>query len=58
MKITHREYFSSMLQEAMGKHFLLKHYFQESRGMGKIALAVASSGIAIELLEGGRTAHS
>ena len=26
--------------------------------MGKIALAVASSGIATELLEGGRTAHS
>ena len=28
------------------------------RGMQKIALAVASSGIAAELLEGGRTAHS
>ena len=28
------------------------------RGLGKIALAVASSGIAAELLEGGRTAHS
>ena len=28
------------------------------RGLGKIALAVASSGIAAELLEGGRIAHS
>ena len=28
------------------------------RGLGKIALAVASSGIAAELLEGGWTAHS
>ena len=28
------------------------------RGLGKITLAVASSGIAAELLEGGRTAHS
>ena len=28
------------------------------QGMGKIALAVASSGIAAELLEGGHTAHS
>ena len=28
------------------------------RGLGKIALAVASSGIAAEHLEGGRTAHS
>ena len=29
-----------------------------SQRVGEIALAVASSGIAAELLEGGRTAHS
>ena len=41
-----------------GKTFLIEALLSTVRGMGKIALAVASSGIAAELLEGGRTAHS
>ena len=41
-----------------GKTFLIETLLSTVRGMGKIALAVASSGIAAELLEGGRTAHS
>ena len=41
-----------------GKTFLIEALLSRVRGMGKIALAVASSGIAAELLEGGRTAHS
>ena len=40
------------------KTFLIETLLSTVRGMGKIALAVASSGIAAELLEGGRTAHS
>ena len=41
-----------------GKTFLIEALLSTIRGLGKIALAVASSGIAAELLEGGRTAHS
>ena len=41
-----------------GKTFLIETLLSSVRGMGKIALAVASSGVAAELLEGGRTAHS
>ena len=41
----------------MEKH-LIETLLSIVRGMGKIALAVASSGVAAELLEGGRTAHS
>ena len=37
---------------------LIEALLSTVRGLGKIALAVASSGIAAELLEGGRTAHS
>ena len=40
-----------------GKTFLIEALLSTVRGMGKIALAIASSGIAAELLEGGRTAH-
>ena len=41
-----------------GKTFLIEALLSTVRGLGKIALAVASSGIGAELLEGGRTAHS
>ena len=41
-----------------GKTFLIEALLSTVRGLGKIALAVASLGIAAELLEGGRTAHS
>ncbi|KAG2787059.1 hypothetical protein Pcac1_g3814 [Phytophthora cactorum] len=41
-----------------GKSTLLKHILATVRLSGKIALAVASSGIASLLLMGGRTAHS
>ncbi|KAG3128123.1 hypothetical protein PI126_g21537 [Phytophthora idaei] len=41
-----------------GKSTLLKHILAKVRLSGKIALAVASSGIATLLLMGGRTAHS
>ena len=37
---------------------LIEALLSTIRGLGKIALAVASSGRAAELLEGGRTAHS
>jgi ATP-dependent DNA helicase PIF1 len=41
-----------------GKTFLLNTLLAKIRQKGCIALAVASSGIAATLLEGGRTAHS
>lgn len=41
-----------------GKTFLYNSILAKVRSSGKIALAVASSGIAAELLTGGRTAHS
>ena len=41
-----------------GKTFLLETILLSVWSLGKIALAVAYSGIAAELLEGGRTAHS
>ena len=41
-----------------GKTFLIEALLSTVRGIGIIALAVASSGIAAELLKGGRTAHS
>ena len=41
-----------------GKTFLLEIVLSSVHSVGKIALAVALSGIAAELLEGGRTAHS
>ncbi|XP_004518938.1 uncharacterized protein LOC101448722 [Ceratitis capitata] len=44
--------------EETGKTFLINLLLKKVRFIGKIALAVASSGIAATLLEGGRTAHS
>jgi len=41
-----------------GKTTLYNTILQKVRSMGKIAIAVASSGIAALLLEGGKTAHS
>ena len=41
-----------------GKTFLIEALLSTVRSKGKIALAVALSGIAAELLEGGQTAHS
>ena len=41
-----------------GKIFLMETILSSMCSAGKIALVVASSGIAVELLEGGRTAHS
>ena len=41
-----------------GKTFLLETVLSSIHSVGKIALAVASSGIAAELLQGGQTAHS
>ena len=41
-----------------GKTFLIEVILATIRGMGKITLVVASSGIAAEVLAGGRTAHS
>ena len=41
-----------------GKTFLIEAILSTVRVMGKIALAVVSSGIAAELLEDGQTAHS
>lgn len=41
-----------------GKTFVYNTILAKIRSIGNIALAVASSGIAAELLEGGRTAHS
>ncbi|GBP62999.1 ATP-dependent DNA helicase PIF1 [Eumeta japonica] len=41
-----------------GKTFLTKVILAKVRGQGKIALAVASSGIAATLLPGGKTAHT
>ena len=58
MKVTHKGFSSSMHLAVMEKTFLTEVLLATVRGMGKIALAVASSGIAAELLEGGRTAHS
>ena len=43
---------------AYGKTILIETLLCTVRGLGKIALAVASSGITAELLEGGQTAHS
>ena len=44
--------------DGTGKTFLYKQVLNYIRSNGKIALAVASSGIAALLLPGGRTAHS
>ena len=41
-----------------GKAFFMEMILSSIHSAGKIALAIASSGIAAELLEGGRTAHS
>jgi hypothetical protein len=41
-----------------GKTFLINLILAKIRSQGKIAIAVASSGIAATLLQGGRTAHS
>lgn len=41
-----------------GKSFLFNSLLNKIRSEGKIAIAVASSGIAATLLENGRTAHS
>lgn len=41
-----------------GKTFLISLLLAEIRSKNDIALAVASSGIAATLLDGGRTAHS
>ena len=50
--------FSLNANGGYGKTFLIETLLSTVKGMGKIALAVASSGIAAELLEGGRPAHS
>ena len=44
--------------DGYGKTFLMETILSSVQSMGKVALAVASSGIAAELLEGERTAHS
>ena len=49
--------FSLYAPGGYGKTFLIEALLSMVRGLGKIALAVASSGIAAELLECGRTAH-
>lgn len=41
-----------------GSTFLINLFLAQIRSSGKVALAVASSGIAATLLSGGRTAHS
>ena len=41
-----------------GKSFVLNILLDSVRSQGKIALAVASSGIAARVLHGGRTAHN
>ena len=41
-----------------GKSFLLNLILKTARSKGKVALAVASSGIAATVLQGGRTAHN
>jgi hypothetical protein len=41
-----------------GKTFLINLLLAQIRSSDKVALAVASSGIAATLLSGGRTAHS
>jgi len=41
-----------------GKTFLINFLLAQIRSSGKVALAVASSGIAATLFSGGRTAHS
>ena len=52
------EMFFINAQGGYGKTFLMETILSSIHLAGKIALAVASSGIAAELLEGGRTAHS
>jgi hypothetical protein len=42
----------------IGKKFLTNLLLAQIRSSGKVALAVASSGIAATLLSGGRTAQS
>ena len=54
---THRVFFLNA-SGGYGKTFLIEALLSTVRGLGKIALAVASLGIAAELLEGGTTAHS
>ena len=56
-KVTSRLFFLNA-PGGYGKTFLIETLLSTVRSMGKVALAVASSGIAAELLEGGRTAHS
>ena len=58
MKMSHKECFFLNAPGGYGKTFLIEALLSTVRGMGKIALAVASSGIVAELLEGGWTAHS
>ena len=41
-----------------GKTFVYNTILAKIRSIGNVALAVTSSGIAAELLDGGRTAHS
>lgn len=41
-----------------GKTFFISLLFSAIRSQNKIAMALASSGIAATLLDGGRTAHS
>ena len=63
MKAVHDESYTQRLfflnaPGSYGKTFLTEILLATVRIMGKIALTVASSGIAAELLECGRTAHS
>ena len=46
------------VQGGYGKTFLMETLLSSVRAVGKVALAVASSGVAAEFLEGGRTALS
>ena len=41
-----------------GKTFLYRALLATVRGLGKIALATATSGVAASIMPGGRTAHS
>ncbi|GFX09790.1 ATP-dependent DNA helicase [Trichonephila clavipes] len=50
--------FFSDVPGGTGKTFLISLILAKIRSQQKIALAVASSGIAATLLDGGRTAHS
>jgi hypothetical protein len=55
--VNHRAFFVNGLR-GIGKTFLYSCLLSIVRTQGRVAIAMASSGIAALLLEGGRTAHS